>query len=305
MRVLVTWGSKHGGTAGIAAIVAETLTARGHSVVAVASSEAPPPTSFDAVVVGGALYANRWPREVRRYVEHWAPELSRIPTWLFSSGPLDDSADLEPLSPPRWLRGLGARIGALGHEMFGGRLEADVQGFPAAAMAKQHAGDWRNPARIRAWANELADDLPSAVPRIPITPEGRSGVRLVEYGVVGWGFAAAALVIAAGFAPLWFAVALHAVVMPLWFTSLAVRYQGVDGARTPFVTAIAWVGLAGVLDLALVAPIVAPRFSLGASFVGLWLPLALSFVGVWAAGSIAAMMPLPPSGGAAPTGGAR
>jgi NADP-dependent 3-hydroxy acid dehydrogenase YdfG len=34
MRILVTWGSKRGGTAGIGAMIAETLTGRGFDVVA-------------------------------------------------------------------------------------------------------------------------------------------------------------------------------------------------------------------------------------------------------------------------------
>lgn len=299
MRVLVTWGSKHGGTAGIAAIVAETLSQRGHTVVSASASEAPSPVTFDAVVVGGALYANRWPRDARRYLEHWRVELARIPTWLFSSGPLDDSAAREPLPPPRWLRGLSAQIGALEHQTFGGRLEPDVKGFPAAAMAKTHAGDWRDPARIRAWANEIADELPSAEPRMPITPAGHSPVRLVEYGVVGWALAAAVLAISTALAPLWFALALHAVVMPAWFVSLAVRYQRLDGARAPVITAVTWIALTGALDLVLVAPVVAPQLALSTSIVGLWLPLALGFVGVWAAGAIAQMLPMPPAGGPA------
>jgi hypothetical protein len=32
---------------------------------------------------------------------------------------------------------------------FGGRLAADAKRFPAAAMARTHAGDWRQPSRVR------------------------------------------------------------------------------------------------------------------------------------------------------------
>jgi menaquinone-dependent protoporphyrinogen oxidase len=44
---------------------------------------------------------------------------------------------------------------------FGGRLPADAKGFPASAMAKTHAGDWRDPERIRGWAAEVAMELVS------------------------------------------------------------------------------------------------------------------------------------------------
>jgi menaquinone-dependent protoporphyrinogen oxidase len=59
------------------------------------------------------------------------------------------------------VRELLERIGARGHVTFGGRLAADAKGFPASAMAKTHAGDWRDPDRIRGWAAEVAMELMS------------------------------------------------------------------------------------------------------------------------------------------------
>jgi menaquinone-dependent protoporphyrinogen oxidase len=46
--------------------------------------------------------------------------------------------------PVRGVAALMAHLGAEGHATFGGRLAADATGFPAAAMAKTHAGDWRS-----------------------------------------------------------------------------------------------------------------------------------------------------------------
>ena len=51
------------------------------------------------------------------------------------------------------------RIGARGHVTFGGRLPADAKGFPASAMARTNAGDWRDPERIRGWAADVAMKL--------------------------------------------------------------------------------------------------------------------------------------------------
>src|SRR5689334_10713228 len=115
MRVLVTWGSRLGGSAGIALVIADTLRARGFEVVEAAAAEAPPPRGFDAVILGGALYANRWHADARRYASRYARELRELPTWLFSSGPLDHSADMQELPPVRQVRAIMARIGALGH----------------------------------------------------------------------------------------------------------------------------------------------------------------------------------------------
>ena len=43
------------------------------------------------------------------------------------------------------------KVGAKGHITLGGRLPADAKGFPASAMAKKMAGDWRNLEEARAW----------------------------------------------------------------------------------------------------------------------------------------------------------
>ena len=57
MRVLVTWGSKRGGTEGIARILGEALQHEGLDVDVLPARAAAKATSFDAVIVGGALYA--------------------------------------------------------------------------------------------------------------------------------------------------------------------------------------------------------------------------------------------------------
>jgi menaquinone-dependent protoporphyrinogen oxidase len=297
MRVLVTWGSKLGGTAGIAEMIGSELRSLGIDVVTVPASRAWSPVVFDAVIVGGALYANRWHRDARRYVEQYARELSRVPTWLFSSGPLDDSADREPQDPPRPVQALAARIGALGHVTFGGRLDEHAPGLVAGAMAKKVHGDWRNPERIRAWAREIAAALPAARPRPAVVPAGRSPVRAIEYGAVAWSLPAALFVLVALLGPLWLALLVHGIAMPVWFALLAGRYQQALGARAPIPVALLWTAMTGILYLFLLtAPLGDHGLQLPTSLFGLWIPLALAFLASWAAGAISAMVPirLPP-----------
>ncbi len=117
---------------------------------------------FDAVVVGGALYAGRWHKSARRFVRRHAKELRSHPTYFFSSGPLDDSATSKEIPPTKGVRALMERVGARGHVTFGGRLSPDATGFPARAMAKEHAGDWRDPAQVRSWAKTVASQLRDA-----------------------------------------------------------------------------------------------------------------------------------------------
>jgi menaquinone-dependent protoporphyrinogen oxidase len=98
--------------------------------------------------------------------------------WLFSSGPLDASADGSHIPPPIQVAVLMERIGACGHTTFDGRLGADANGFPATATATKLSGDWRNPDRIRAWTRELARALPQAQPGPGVDPPARSQARL-------------------------------------------------------------------------------------------------------------------------------
>ena len=136
MRVLVTWGSKLGGTKGIARMVAEELECRGVEVAFLPASQLSGVKGFDAAIIGGALYASRWHKAAVHFVERNVEALRHMPVWLFSSGPLDPSADQQSIPPVRDVAALMERVGALGHATFGGRLPADAKGFPASAMAK-------------------------------------------------------------------------------------------------------------------------------------------------------------------------
>ncbi len=173
MRVLITWASERGGTEGIARTIGETLHQRGFEVELMPVELVAKVTAFDAVVVGSALYASRWLKAARHFVQRQQEGLREIPVWFFSSGPLDDSADHQPIRPVRQVQALMDSVGAQGHRTFGGRLLADIPGLPTCAIT----GDWRNPDLIREWGADIADELPTARPRRAITPSSRSVVR--------------------------------------------------------------------------------------------------------------------------------
>lgn len=163
MTVLVTYGSKMGGTAGLAEMVVDGLREEGFSVEIMPAAAVENPEQYEAVIVGGALYAFRWHRDARRFVKRHAAGLRSRPTYLFSSGPLDYSADKRDIPPVKGVEALMKRVGARGHVTFGGRLLPDARGFPASAMAKKNAGDWRSPDKARAWAHQIASELRAGV----------------------------------------------------------------------------------------------------------------------------------------------
>lgn len=292
MRVLVTWGSEHGGTEGIGHTLAEALEARGHEVTAVKAREAPPVGAFDAVIVGGALYANRWHGDARRFVQRNVKALGRIPVWLFSSGPLDDSATHTDIAATGQVTVLAERIGAQGHVTFGGFLAKDEQGFPASAMAKEHAGDWRDPAHIRAWATEIADALPDAKPRGAIEPAARSIPRLVGYATLGWAVAAVVMLGLLQLASPATALVLCAIATPLIFAPVAWCYFRAHGARDPMPTAIVFTAVAAILDLVVIAGALERSLAIFGS-VALWLSFGLIFLTTWAVGGVMSTMPWP------------
>lgn len=293
MRVLVTWGSKRGGTAGIGQMIATTFITRGIDAVATPAAGVRSVKGFDAAIIGGALYANRWHSSARRFVNRHAHTLRTIPVWLFSSGPLDDSADRTVIPATTQVAVLAERIGAKGHVTFGGRLAPDAKGFPASAMAKKQSGDWRNPDRVCAWAAELADALPAAQPGQAIDHPARSVARLVSYGVAGWALCAATMGLLLRFAGLTAALIVHALAAPAIFVVLARRYFRVRGGRDPLPTAIAWSATVVLLDAVVVAGGVMHSVRMFSSIAGTWLPLALIFLTTWMTGELISTLPWP------------
>jgi menaquinone-dependent protoporphyrinogen oxidase len=147
MRILVTYGSTRGGTQGLAEMVAGDLHADGFEVTVLPPWQVRRLDGYDAVIVGGALYAGRWHRAARR------------PAFFFSSGPVDDSAARADIPPVKGVKALMEKTGVREHVTFGGRLRPDARGFPAGAMAKKLAGDWRDDEHVKQWTRTIASRL--------------------------------------------------------------------------------------------------------------------------------------------------
>jgi menaquinone-dependent protoporphyrinogen oxidase len=293
MRVLVTWGSRHGGTEGIANQIAAAMRDASVDIELRAAREVKTLAGYDAAIIGGALYANRWHRDARRLVTRHLGALRRIPVWLFSSGPLDSSAARAPIPPVTEVAVLIERIGAVGHATFGGRLEPDVTGWMVHAMARDHSGDWRDPEQIRTWAIGIAARLSTARPRAPITQPSRSLPRLVAHAVAGWSACAVVMTGMLAVASTAVAVAVHAVAAPVIFAAIARSYFGARGAREPLPVAGAFTVIVAGLDAAIVAALIQRSLAMFASIGGTWLPLALIFGATWATGAIVATLPWP------------
>jgi len=159
-HVLVAYASKHGSTREIAEVIAEQLWLHGLTAKTVAADRVDNIEPYAAVILGSAVYANRWQAAATRFLKRHRDALSRRPLWIFTSGPLDP-ADARDHTPGR-ARRLADRAGAKGHATFGGRLSDEPTNFVERAMVratpaeKRDARDWT---AIRRWADEIARAL--------------------------------------------------------------------------------------------------------------------------------------------------
>lgn len=159
MKALVVYGSKRGGTAGLAQLIGAELAKYGWEVEVRDAAVRVPIGQPDLVVVGGALYMNHWHSDARAFVRQHMAFLQTVPVWMFSSGPLDDSARSGDLAPVPQVLALAQRVEARGHMTFGGRLTPDAKGFMAHSMAKKCAGDYRDPVHVAEWVRQIMHEL--------------------------------------------------------------------------------------------------------------------------------------------------
>ncbi|MER6098607.1 flavodoxin domain-containing protein [Streptomyces sp. NPDC001728] len=159
-RVLVAYGSKHGATRGIADEIGRTLRDDGFEAVVLPADTVTDVSGYDGVVLGGALYAGHWTGKARRCARRNAEQLRRRPLWLFSSGPLDSSAEQHDIPPVRGVARRMKKLGAREHMTFGGAVTAETPGRVSRSLVRQgKGGDFRDPERIREWAHHIGTEL--------------------------------------------------------------------------------------------------------------------------------------------------
>jgi menaquinone-dependent protoporphyrinogen oxidase len=159
-NVLVAYGTTNGSTAQIAETIADVLRKEGTSADASAARSVRSMESYDAVVLGGGLYAGRWHKDARRFARRHRRALAEHPLWLFSSGPLDASASERDIPPVPGVKRIMIRLDAVEHITFGGRLEEGAKGWVARMILRSgKGGDFRDFAQIEEWATRIATRL--------------------------------------------------------------------------------------------------------------------------------------------------
>ena len=162
-RILVVYASRMGSTGEIAQAIGKQLTSRGFSVDVRPTTSAPDAPSYDAVVVGSAVYNGHWDKHAVHYLQDQAPDLAERPTWLFQSGPCGPSA-LGGGATPHHIAQICSEIGARSPRTFGGNLDpARANTWLARRFTNGRlSGDYRDWDDIRGFADEIADALDAA-----------------------------------------------------------------------------------------------------------------------------------------------
>jgi menaquinone-dependent protoporphyrinogen oxidase len=163
MRILVSAASRHGATADIAKVIGDTLAEAGHEVVLLPPDAVAGAGGYDALIVGSGVYLGHWLDSARALVERLGVDLAGRPVWLFSSGPVGDPP--RPQEDPVDLPDLIATTGARGHHLFPGLVDRSRLGLGERVIltaVRAPEGDYRPWDEIRAWAAEIAAELPQS-----------------------------------------------------------------------------------------------------------------------------------------------
>jgi len=174
MTVLVAYASKHGSTKGIAERIGQRLETAGLSVVVEPVNEVRDVRSFEALVLGSALYMWHWLDPARSFARREGKALSGKPVWIFSSGPFGDETvdkqgrDVLEVAGPKELDELCRQLSPRDHKVFWGAwdatnrpiglMETFTSKMPGAWKAFP-SGDKRQWPIIEAWADGIAREL--------------------------------------------------------------------------------------------------------------------------------------------------
>src|SRR4030042_3499838 len=91
-RVLVTYATKYGATAGIAEKIGQVLRQAGLPTDVLPADRAGDLQAYKAVVLGSAVYIGQWRKQAATFLKANEKALAERPGWLVSSGPTGEGA---------------------------------------------------------------------------------------------------------------------------------------------------------------------------------------------------------------------
>jgi menaquinone-dependent protoporphyrinogen oxidase len=170
-KILVAYASKHNSTAEIADAIGEVFQHIDGLNVDVRSVELVEDLStYDAVILGSAVYAGQWQPSAADFLRKHEAELAKRPTWLFSSGPTGEGDPKELMKGwefPQALQAAADRIHPREIVVFHGNMDEEHLSFFERSIVKlvrAPMGDFRDWKMIREWATGVAETLRAGEP---------------------------------------------------------------------------------------------------------------------------------------------
>lgn len=164
-KILVAYSSKYGSTAEIAEKIGEVLTNAGLETEVLPVMKVPRLQPYQAVVLGSAVYFGRWQRETSVFLKFKEKDLTSMPVWLFSSGPVGEGDPVELLEGwyfPENLKELTERIKPRDIKVFHGNVNpGKMKRFDKWVLKniKSPIGDFRDWDAIKSWAESIAEAI--------------------------------------------------------------------------------------------------------------------------------------------------
>lgn len=169
-KVLVAYATKYGATAEIAEKIYEVFSEAGLNAEVLSVDQIDNIVTYDAVVLGSAVYAGQWRKEAAKFLKTHEAMLVQRPVWLFSSGPMGEGDPVKLMEGwyfPKNLQASADRIEPEEITVFHGKLDTDqLTLFDRwiIKMVKAPSGDFRDWVAIKAWATAVADKLKALEP---------------------------------------------------------------------------------------------------------------------------------------------
>lgn len=161
-KYLVAYASKHGATAEIAKRIADILRNRGYEVESKRALSVRDISGYDGVVAGSAMYIGLWRKEAVRFLKKNIEQLSKLPVWLFVSGPTsggDPNEVLKGAIYPKSLKPVIEGVKPRSITCFGGKIENKALGpFERWIVRNVNAkeGDFRDWKAIESWVGTIS-----------------------------------------------------------------------------------------------------------------------------------------------------
>lgn len=163
--VLVAYATRFGSTQGVAERISQTLEARGHRVELRACDVVNDAGAYSAVVVGSAVFNQRWLPQADQFIWRNIAALSTRPVWLFTVGSFSDRKPLIGRLTKREPRNIGQFTKAIKpreYRVFAGVIDRGQWPLLSRlfyAFLGGHAGDNRDWESIEEWAESIARTL--------------------------------------------------------------------------------------------------------------------------------------------------